>query len=86
MAEPPEHRAHIDLLRIPEGLRSSGDPVDGNPFRDDDRRHTVSADATRRAEQELHALNAASMGQLKEVQPRTLDEMRRVILPIMGNW
>jgi hypothetical protein len=70
---------HIDLLRIPEGLRSSGDPVVGNPFRDVDSRHTVWADATRRAEQELRVFNAARLGRLNEVQPRTPEEALRVI-------
>ena len=79
MDEPPEHLAHIDLLRIPEGLRSSGDPVVGNPFRDVDSRHTVWANATRRAEQELRAFNAAGFGRLNEVQPRTPEEAHRVI-------
>lgn len=78
MAEP------LDLLRIPEGLRSSGDPVVGNPFRDHDPRYIVWADATRCAEQELRAFNAAGMGTLHEVQPRTPDEARRVLVAHQG--
>jgi hypothetical protein len=82
--EDPVPAAHIDLLRIPEGLRSSGDPVVGNPFRDDDPRHTVWADATQRAEQELRVVNAAGMGVLNEVQPTTPSEARRVIVAFQG--
>jgi hypothetical protein len=85
IAESPEKPAYIDLLRLPEGLRSSGDPVSGNPFHDNDRRHTIWADATQRAEVELHAFNAANMGHLNEVQTRTEDEARQVMIAYQGH-
>ncbi len=71
---------HDDLLRLPEGLRSSGDPVVGNPYGVQDPRHTVWTDATARAAQELHAFNAASVGYLNELYSNNPDDARRVLL------
>lgn len=47
MAVPPE------LLRLPNEFRFSGDPVDGNPFPEDDPRHKVWNAATRAAEEQI---------------------------------
>jgi hypothetical protein len=41
------------LLNFPDGWTTSVDPVEGNPFRSDDKRRRVWADATRYAEEEL---------------------------------
>ena len=46
------------LLRIPEGLLTTGDPVDGNPFNGADPRHQVWEDATLVAEAELCRFNS----------------------------
>ena len=58
IAESPEHRPHIDLLRLPEGFVPLAIPL-VNPFHKDDPRHSVWADATLRATVELRAFNAA---------------------------
>jgi hypothetical protein len=50
-----------DLAKLPAGLLSTGDPVDGNPFPTDDPRHNVWADATLRAEEELCRFNSDSL-------------------------
>ena len=47
-----------DVLNLPAGLLSSGDPVEGTPFPADDLRHKVWDDATRRAEEELFRFNS----------------------------
>lgn len=44
-------------FRLPESFAQSGDPVDGNPFRDDDPRHDVWRGATQRAEEEVCRIN-----------------------------
>jgi hypothetical protein len=44
-------------FRLPESLRESGDPIEGNPFQPSDARYKVWADATRSAERELCDLN-----------------------------
>ena len=41
-----------ESFRLPEAFASAGDPVNGNPFPANDRRHTVWKDATRIAEEE----------------------------------
>lgn len=80
MAEPSGRQPHIDLLKIPERLRSSGDPIEENPFQDDDPRYSVWADATQRAKQELRLLNSAMVGALNGVQPRTPEESCQAII------
>jgi len=54
----PPPRDWSDLLTLPEGLRHSGDPVEGNPFPDGDPRHKVWDDATREAEEQWCRLNS----------------------------
>jgi hypothetical protein len=46
------------LLELPEGLRSSGDPVGQNPFAAPDPRHEVWDEATHRAEEEWCRFNS----------------------------
>jgi len=85
MADSPKHLGYSDLLRLPDGFRSSGDPVERNPFSDEDPRHNVWADATQKAEQRLRAFNAAGMGLLKDVQPTTEDQARKIVSAHYGH-
>jgi len=61
-----------DLLRLPKGIESS-DPVDGNPFSEDDLRHGFWDRATREAEEGVCRLNAdfvkARPSGLEEIMP-----------------
>jgi hypothetical protein len=50
-----------DLLKLPAGLQSSGDPVRKNPFPNEDPRHKVWEDATHDAEEELHRFNSGHL-------------------------
>jgi hypothetical protein len=45
-----------DLLKLPPELRSDGDPVEGNPFSEENVWHQVWKDTTREAEDKLHLL------------------------------
>jgi hypothetical protein len=47
-----------DLLNLPTGWLSSGDPVEGNPYPADDPRHRVWDDATHRADEESCRFNS----------------------------
>ncbi len=62
-----------DQMRLPPGLATAGDPVDGNPFPIEHAAHRVWQEATLRAEHELCDLNS------KELVERhtTLDEIER---------
>jgi hypothetical protein len=65
---------------LPEGLESS-DPIDGNPFATGDPRHSVWRDATIRAEQELHQVNAAYLNLARDSpEPVSPGEARRLVL------
>ena len=46
------------LLKLPEGVASTGDPNDGNPFPEGSARHEKWQEATRIAERECAAINA----------------------------
>lgn len=43
---------------LPPGLRSAGDPVEGNPFPTDDPRHSIWREASLKAEEEVCRLNS----------------------------
>jgi hypothetical protein len=47
----------LHLISLAAGLRSNGDPIEGNPFPKDDRRHPIWSDATRVAAEELCRVN-----------------------------
>jgi hypothetical protein len=47
-----------DAFRLPEGMQSAGDPIEGNPFPETARRNQVWSDATHKAEEELCRFNA----------------------------
>ena|SRR5438132_5996603 len=49
-----------ELLRLPGGLESSGDPIEVNPFPSGDPRHKVWDDATRKAEEQWCRLSSQS--------------------------
>ena len=75
-----------DILRVPSNLCSSDDPVIGNPFPENDLRHRAWADASRRAEQELHVFKAAGMDAKRESQkPCDLDGARRFLIGSVGH-
>jgi hypothetical protein len=59
----PMHADSSDLLRLPDGLRHSGDPIGENPFPIGDPRHRVWKDATQKAEEEWCRLGSESEGQ-----------------------
>lgn len=67
MAIPPE------MLRLPDGYGSTGDPVESNPFNASDPRHAVWNDATRAAEEQVSRLDAHL---LQEV-PTTIAELNQ---------
>src|ERR1700680_3389137 len=50
-------KSSLHLISLPAGLRSNGDPIEGNPFPKDDPRHPVWSDATRVAAEELCRVN-----------------------------
>ena len=47
--------------RLPDGLQSTGDPVEGNPFPENTQQHQVWSEATRRAEEDLCRLNSQAL-------------------------
>ncbi len=47
--------------RLPDGLQSTGDPVDGNPFPENTPQHQVWSEATRRAAEDLCRLNSRAV-------------------------
>src|SRR6516162_7865135 len=51
-------------FRLPDTLASSGDPVDGNPFRVQSVLHEVWKEATLKAEEEICRVNSDSMSLL----------------------
>jgi hypothetical protein len=48
----------LNNLKLPESLRSAGDPIDENPFSKDDIRYQVWPEATLTAEQDICQLNS----------------------------
>jgi hypothetical protein len=62
--------------RLPQGLRSTGDPVDGNPFVNDDPRYRIWEKATREAETE----NSLVISDYLEYPPRTTPSSRKAFL------
>jgi hypothetical protein len=54
----------LEGLGIPDALRRSGDPVDGNPYRDSDPLHPIWAEATRNAQRELHGFRSRIIAEL----------------------
>ncbi len=48
----------LDPFRLPDGMQSAGDPVEGNPFPENAPQHQVWNDATRRAEEEHCRFNS----------------------------
>ena len=65
--------ADSDLLKLPPGLKSDGDPVEGNPFSNEDARHQVWKEATRDAEDKLHLLqfNLLQSSRVAAEEPNT---------------
>ncbi len=47
-----------DQFRLPSGMQSTGDPIDGNPFQETRLEHYLWNDATKLAEKELSLLNS----------------------------
>ena len=78
-------RVHVAVP--PDGFARTGDPVEGNPFSDKDRRHTVSADATREAEEEVGRINERASTRLAAGAPSRVLEAtphRRKLLKGFG--
>lgn len=55
-----DQRAVADLLNLPTGMQSSGDPIEGNPFPVVDPRYKVWDDATHGAEEQWCRLSSES--------------------------
>jgi hypothetical protein len=77
----PKHRLPVDphLLRMPEGLTTSGDPQDGgNPYPDGTPYHALWRQATRIAEEAVARLKAEWMHEMRALpSPQSLDDLTR---------
>jgi hypothetical protein len=58
---------------IPAGLRSTADPIEGNPFPIDDDRHSVWQDATLEAEEQIFRFAALAPVGLRYMTPRDFE-------------
>ena len=59
----------MPTYRLPDGLAGTGDPVDGNPFSEEDPRHAVWNEGTREAEQEVARINEGFLSSLARLDP-----------------
>jgi hypothetical protein len=76
----------LEGLGIPDALRRSGDPIDGNPYRDSDPLHPIWAEATRNAQRELHDFRSRIIEELPVRSEDFLDWLCRFFAGQFDVW